>query len=143
MPRSLDKFQDLKYNEGSEWVKLKISYENKLLQKEIRETYNLKIHEGRQGKHILGHNNYIEGRSYLTVSMKEAQELVNKYAGTGRIDRTENTLKWKGTETIVADKIIGVNIDNITGEQEYTHTFKIHYSKKGTHIVPKHEEKSE
>ena len=143
VPRSLDKFQDLKYNEGEKWIDLKTAYDDKLLQKEIRETYNLKIHEGRQGKHILGHNNYIEGRSYLTVSMKEAQELVNKYAGTGRIDRTENTLKWKGTETIVADKIIGVNIDNITGEQEYTHTFKIHYSKKGTHIVPKHEEKSE
>lgn len=143
VPRSLDKFQDLKYNEGSEWVKLKISYDDKLLQKEIRETYNLKIHEGRQGKHILGHNNYIEGRSYLNVSMEEAQELVNKYAGTGTIDRAKGTLKWKGTETIVADKIIGVNINNRTGEQEYTNTFKIHYSKKGTHIVPKHEEGTE
>jgi hypothetical protein len=48
--------------------------------------------------------------------------------------------KWKNKEVILADKIIGVNIDPITQEKIATKAFKIHYSKKGTHIVPKREE---
>lgn len=93
------------------------------------------IEKGKQGKHILGDNNYIDGRSYLTITKQEAQELVNKYAGTGtfEFDRNGNVKK---KELIIADKTIGVNIDNKTGEKSYTNRFYIHYSKKGTHIVP-------
>lgn len=93
------------------------------------------IIEGRQGKHILGHNNYIEGRSYLTISLEEAQELVNKYAGTGEIRFNSND-EWDKKEIIKVDKDIGVDVNNKTGEKMSTNRFKIHYSNKGTHIVP-------
>lgn len=123
-----DNSESLKYNDENGKIK------------EIRDLIKsgkqpLSIELGKQGKHILDHNNYIEGRSYLTISEKEAQEFVNKYAGTGtfEIDRKGNV---KNKELIIADKDIGVNIDNSTGEKTKTNRFYIHYSKKGTHIVP-------
>lgn len=95
----------------------------------------LTIEVGKQGKHILGHNNYIDGRSYLTISIEEAQELVNKYAGTGEfeIDRKGNV---KNKELITTNKNIGININNETNDLTETNRFYIHYSKNGTHIVP-------
>lgn len=90
---------------------------------------------GKQGKHILGHNNYIEGRSYLTISLEEAQELLNKYAGTGYI-KFNRKGEWDGKEIIEVDKNIGVIINNETGIKTPTNRFKVHYSNKGTHIVP-------
>ncbi|XZI40736.1 polymorphic toxin type 50 domain-containing protein [Clostridium perfringens] len=101
----------------------------------IKNNQPLKIEVGKQGKHILGHNNYIEGRSYLTISLEEAQELINKYAGTGEI-KTNLKGEWDKKETISVDKEIGVNLNISTGEETPTNKFKIHYSKKGTHIVP-------
>lgn len=139
--RGLDKFQRVKYNsDKTEYNGIKIRYADKNLQKEIRSDYNLMIREGQQGKHIKGHNNYIEGRSYLTIGIEEAQELVNKYAGTGKINRTGKANKWKNTETIICDKVIGYNVSMYNGEETATRAFKIHYSKeKGTHIVPTEE----
>lgn len=106
------------------------------IRKDIKDgKYNLNIHNGKQGKHFKDHNNYIEGRSYLTVSKEEAQELINKYAGTGilELDRNGN---FKNKELITCEKDIGVNISNLTGKETITNKFYIHYSKNGTHIVP-------
>ncbi|MBH7818108.1 polymorphic toxin type 50 domain-containing protein, partial [Clostridioides difficile] len=97
--------------------------------------YNLNIHDGKQGKHLKEHNNYIEGRSYLTITKEEAQELVNKHAGNGII-KFNRSGEWDKKELIEVDKNIGVNVNNITGEKTLTNKFKIHYSKTGTHIVP-------
>lgn len=94
-----------------------------------------KIESGKQGKHIRGHNNYLEGRSYLTITEKEAQELVNKYAGTGFLQRDRKGI-WKHKEIIECDKIIGMNVDLETGRETKTNRFVIHYSKNGVHIVP-------
>ena len=101
----------------------------------IRTNQPLGIEIGKQGKHILGHNNYIESRSYLTISLEEAQELINKYAGTGDIRLMQNG-EWDKKEIIKVDKDIGVNVNNRTNEHSSTNKFKVHYSKKGVHIVP-------
>lgn len=101
----------------------------------IKNNQPLKIEVGKQGKHILGHNNYIEGRSYLTISLEEAQELINKYAGTGDLDM-DSKGNWRKKEIIKTDKEIGVNVSKLDGSETKTNNFKIHYSKKGTHIVP-------
>ncbi|WP_068779655.1 phage minor capsid protein [Paenibacillus sp. GM2] len=93
------------------------------------------LHMGHQGKHIKGHNNYIEGKSYLTISADEAQELVSRYAGTGAINMTKKG-EWKNQELIDSDTIVGKAIDQFTGEEFETKLFKIHYGKKGVHIVP-------
>lgn len=93
------------------------------------------IESGKQGKHIVGHNNYIPGRSYLTVSEDQVQNLVNRYAGTGRMQR-DGKDKWSHKEIIISDETIGISVDPVTGEEKETNKFVIHYSKKGVHIVP-------
>ncbi|MGX4264957.1 polymorphic toxin type 50 domain-containing protein [Clostridioides difficile] len=106
------------------------------IRKDIKDgKYNLNIHNGKQGKHFKDHNNYTEGRSYLTVSKEEAQKLINKYAGTGILELDRNG-KFKNKELITCEKNIGVNISNLTGKETETNKFYIHYSKNGTHIVP-------
>lgn len=97
---------------------------------------NRKILAGKQGKHIKGHNNYVQGKSYLTISIEEAQKIVNKYAGSGILLRTR-TGKWKKQEVVFLNSVIGVDIDNITNIPYEAEGFKIHYSNGGVHIVPK------
>ena len=94
---------------------------------------NKTINIGKQEKHILGSNNYIEGRSYLTISSNEAQELINKYAGKGQLNFNSKGI-WDKREIIDTDKKIGTVV-NRNGKFD-TNSFKIHYSKNGTHIVP-------
>lgn len=110
------------------------------LSKSIKsEKTNKKIDSGKQGKHIKGHNNYTEGRSYLVISESEAQDLVNRYAGTGELKRDKNG-KWTNKEFVKADQKIGVVVSPETGEETETSKFSIHYAKNGVHIVPRKEE---
>jgi len=95
---------------------------------------NKNINPEKQGRHILGHELYIEGRSYLLDGVNP-QELVDIYHGTGEPRKThQNT--WKNKEYIETSNYIGIDINPSTGEQTITDCFIIHYSKTGTHIVP-------
>lgn len=104
--------------------------------KEIVESYDLTLHEGQQGKHILEHNNYREGKSYIIdASMEEIQKCILKYVGKGTINRDKNG-NWDKTESIIDDTIIGY-VFSVDKTWIVTNKFKIHYSKeKGTHMVP-------
>ena len=88
-----------------------------------------KIHIGKQGKHILGHNNYQKGKSILNISTSDAQKLINKYSGKGRKIGTSR-------ETVDFRKVIGKYVDPRTGKAYDTTVGTIHYSKSGTHLVP-------
>ena len=110
------------------------SREDVILKSDIRNETLLTIDQGKQGKHILGHNNYIPGRSYLTISAEEAQQLVNQYAGTGELLRDSNG-HWRQTERIDVGKPIGIAVRK-DGTEVSTSVFVAHYSKTGTHIVP-------
>ena len=136
MPTSLSKFQDMKYNDVEKFNDLKLHFKDSKLQKGITESYNLTLREGQQGKHILGHNNYLEGRSYIVdASMKDIQECIKKHAGNGTINRSRNG-DWDNTESIVDNSIVGYVL-SIDKTWIATNKFKIHYSKeKGTHMVP-------
>ncbi|NLY08875.1 MAG: minor capsid protein [Tissierellia bacterium] len=134
-PQSFDKFQDLKYNDSKKWEGLKLTYSDESLKNAIKTKYNLKIHQGRQGKHIKGHNNYTEGRSFLSEGV-DPQKFVDMYAGTGEIRRDSNG-KWIRKQFFEHNKEIGYWIDAESGESHITNRFSISYSKvKGTHIVP-------
>lgn len=67
---------------------------------------NLTVSEGSQGKHIKGHNNYIEGKSYITVPVEKIQLLVNKYASHGKLVYNKNG-QWSKKEIIVSDDYVG------------------------------------
>ena len=135
MPKHFADFQEMKYNKPEKYENLKLAYQDAKLQEQIRsESYPKSIEEGKQGKHILGHNNYIEGRSYLTIDVKELQSLVNKYAGTGELQRDRQG-HWNHKEVVAIGKNIGVYKD-LKGNELSTDIATIHYSKKGVHVVP-------
>ena len=76
------------------------------------------------------------GPSYLTISDEELLRLVDEFKGTGRI-KINKRGEWDDIETIVKnDRIIGVVVNNLTGDEAPTSVFKIHYGKDGIHIVP-------
>ena len=139
IPETFEEFQKMKYNNVDGWRKLKAQYADAkgITSEEAAKQYifntNKIINIGKQEKHILGSNNYTEGRSYLTISKDEAQNLVNKYAGKGIINFNKNG-KWDKKEIITVDQEIGIAKSKL-GEFK-TNSFKIHYSKDGVHIVP-------
>lgn len=134
--KRIEKLADSLYNEGSTEANVKRYFKDEKQRKKIQSDGVAKVIEkGKQEKHILGANNYTAGRSYLTISVEEAQSLVDKYAGTGDIKWT-NSGSWANKEIVMADKVIGVCVDPVTGEEMETRRFTIHYSKKGVHIVP-------
>lgn len=102
---------------------------------------------GQQKKHIVGTHEYNQkadmlnqkgqyGPSYINIDNEKIQELINKYAGTGR-PRFKKNGEWNNTEEIITnDDIVGKAINNLNGKEADTTVFKIHYSKKGVHIVP-------
>ncbi|MCL2225742.1 MAG: polymorphic toxin type 50 domain-containing protein [Defluviitaleaceae bacterium] len=92
------------------------------------------VNAEKQNRHIRGSGEYLEGRSYLFEGVN-AQELVDKYHGTGWLERLE-TGAWKSKETVTADMDVGVRVNPETGEKTTTDRFTIHYSNTGTHIVP-------
>ena len=98
------------------------------------------INHEKQAKHLKGEPEYKEGKSYLTISEKEAQEIINQKSGAGIVVLDKNG-KWKNKELINCDSQIGIDVDSNTGEETSTDKGTIHYSKTGTHLVPRKEEK--
>lgn len=91
--------------------------------------FDTTINAGKQGKHIIGNNNFIEGRSVFNGTVDDAQRLVDKFSGTG---------EWIGAnkERVNFGEIIGQYVNPATNEGVDTTVGIIHYSKTGTHIVP-------
>lgn len=106
-------------------------------QEEIRQDilngkYELKVNEEKQDKHISGAKKYNpdKNRSILT---SDAQELINNYAGKGRIITRKKSFP---KEKIVSDKTIGKYYNKRMGKFVETQWGMIIYSKTGTHIYP-------
>ncbi|MBQ6472321.1 MAG: hypothetical protein IJJ33_10080 [Victivallales bacterium] len=93
--------------------------------------HTTRLNNEKQEKHIPGSHYYIPGKSILTISLQEAQELINQYAGTGKFIDSGYT-----RERVDFRKSIGIHVVLQTGEQITTTIGIIHYSQKGTHLVP-------
>lgn len=89
------------------------------------------LHEGQQGKHIIGHNNYKNesGRSIVTLSTNKIEKLLQKYAGTGQAVKDNK-------ERVDFKETIGIYINQQDGHQYATTIGIIHYSKRGLHLIP-------
>lgn len=111
------------------------------------ERYPLKLHVGRQNKHVPGTNEYKQyvakfakqgqyGPSRLTIDEAAISNLVSKYHGTGILLKSDDG-RWRSIERItIHPEEIGVAVNNLTGVEAATTTFTIRYSKDGFHIVP-------
>ena len=130
-------------NNGTSW--LTFSTNGSILitgnvEQEIREyiktdAVNKTVNPEKQRRHIKGSAEYVEGRSYIFGGITEAQELVNQYHGTGEPQITRRG-DWNNKEFVVADHVIGMDVDEVTKAETQVDQFYIHYSKTGTHIVP-------
>jgi len=91
--------------------------------------FTTQINRHKQGRHIPGSSNYIPGRSPLSISFQEAQQLIEHYAGAGR---------WQGgnKEVVRFPFRIGTYIHNDRTTRTPTPVGVIHYSRTGAHLVP-------
>ncbi|MBR6366041.1 MAG: hypothetical protein IKS10_08120 [Lachnospiraceae bacterium] len=87
------------------------------------------ILEGRQAKHISGSNNYTAGRSKVTLSISQLQELILSHSGKGQPVTSRKERVDFGT-------VIGVYVDQSTGKSYPTIIGIIHYANEGTHVIP-------
>lgn len=94
------------------------------------------INKEKQKRHTKSH--HTPDRSYLNGDLDYAQELVDKYSGTGKPLVDGTTGKWLRKEKIKADKTIGVHVDK-DGKETETNKGMIVYSKTGTHVYPRKE----
>lgn len=112
------------------------SYSPKQVQKpytpQTKQAINLDI--GKQGKHIIGHNNYQEGRSVLTH--QSPQDLVDRYAGKGEQLGRINIGMPGSKERVDFEVQIGIFKDLSNGNELPTTMGIIHYAADGVHIVP-------
>lgn len=134
LPKTLANFQNLRYNDSAKYYSL-------LVAKAIQEGRQpILVEDGKQGKHLVVHNNYKAGRSYFErgTTVEQIQKAVDRYAGSGRIEMRKNG-KPGNKETVRIPELTGYAVDQNTKETSATHIFKIHYSDKGVHIVPKKE----
>lgn len=128
-PKTLEQYQKLKYNGGSEWTKLKDNYFVKSRLKDGR--FGSVINSEKQSPHIK--STATKGKSYFEDDV-DVQKLFDKYAGTGFVERQRDGKARKNTELVIASDFQGIAI-NLEGNFK-TNMFKIHHSKNRTHIVP-------
>ena len=101
------------------------------------EKRNIRIFEGRQGKHIKGHNNYEnavkngKNPSIFEGTIEEAQKLTDEFAGTGTVANEAGT-----KERVNFKKTIGKFFDIKYRKYIDTTWGIIHYAKYGLHIAP-------
>lgn len=135
MPTNLAKFQELKYNNSVGFNALYNKVKIERHRASIRENPSKLIVEvGKQQKHIKGSNNYQDGKSYLTIDVKEVQNLIDQHATHGVVRLTKNGA-ISNKELINCGKPIGYCKDK-QGKWVETQHATIHYSKNGTHLVP-------
>jgi hypothetical protein len=127
------------------------NYPDKPLEEHVRDDilageYPLKIKKSKQDEHIEGTKAYANRLktkpdatppSLLTV---DAQELVNKYAGSGKIMLRGGTDDNPPKEKIRADYVVGLYYNPATGQYEETRAAMIIYSTRGTHVYPAFDE---
>jgi NAD+--asparagine ADP-ribosyltransferase len=147
-PKSFAGFQELKYNRVEEWKQLELDYKKQKIRNTIKSDAQIKTLEmGQQRKHIPGTIEYKQyqdkfarrgqyGPSRVNLNSDELRGLVDKYAGTGEI-KLNGKAEWDHREIIRNNSVVvGTVMNNLTGAEAETTLFKIHYGKKGTHIVP-------
>lgn len=100
---------------------------------------SLKINLGHQKKHLPDRED--KRRSYIQGDLATAQRLVTELSGTGEQLLNKKTGEWLRKERVTAMNKVAVYVDEDTGEETQTDKLLIIYSKKGTHIYGRKDEK--
>jgi SPP1 gp7 family putative phage head morphogenesis protein len=127
--KDVSAFQEMKYLTPEKWERLQDNYWVKSRLKD--KTYGRKINEDKQKPH--NYETIVGGKSGFNKGV-DLQEIFDKQAGTGTVERDRNG-KRTNKERIVVNRNVGFTFDK-KGNKINTRVVKIHHSKKRTHIVP-------
>ena len=115
-------------------------YKKSMLKNMIKDgTISTRVNAQKQNRHILGHKSHTPDRSYIFGTVDDAQRLVDRYGGTGKLVPAQSG-QWTRKERITCDRPIGVHVDKNTGTKTVTNKAIIIYSKTGTHVMPRKDE---
>lgn len=129
MPKSLDSFVRMKYNNVEKYNRLG---DNAFVKKKIKiGKWGSKINPEKQLPHM--ESTHEDGKSYIYDDI-DVQELLDKYSGTGIVERDRKG-KRTNKEIVELEFPIGIAVSEF-GSIE-TNVIKIHHSANRTHIVPK------
>ena len=134
-PISLAKFQDLKYNGGEGYERLKnVVY----IQEKFKNGNWLdKINPEKQARHI--QSTSLSGKSYFYDHV-DVNALYDKYKMTGFLETSRNGAQTSNEKVdLFEDKPLGIDV--YTGKPVNAMTIK--YSKTGTHLIPTYYERGD
>ena len=138
VPKTLDDFQKLKYTDDGRWKELKLAKQDAEILSDIRaRRHYLNIRAGKlQQQHLIGSRWYDPTRSHFTegTTDEDLLAMLELCAGTGEIQHGRN-YPTQIQEIVDVGMVIGETV-NAEGIMEPTTKVKIHYSKKGVHLVP-------
>lgn len=130
------------YNTGNLYKDTSLYIQARKRQEKIKNgEIDLTIKKDKQLQHIKNSEKYIVGKSYFNdkySNIDKLQELVNEYAGKGRIIASKKG-ELVNKEIITINENVGKYILKDNDEiimNEDTNSFTIHYSKNGVHITP-------
>lgn len=97
----------------------------------------IRIHIGQQGKHIVGHNNYVASRGRSIWTHPDPEGLLKRFAGKGRAVNSYPPGSPGYKENVDFGEVIGeyIDVDNPALRVPTTNG-TIKYGKEGAHIVP-------
>lgn len=142
-PKTLDEYQNIKYNDSDDWEQIKLKYN---MQKLINKgSLSLEINQGKQLPHDFSSTKYAEyvkknlskGKptpSYFVTDTDTLQKVITDNYLKGNITR-RNTGQY-ASEIELNHHGFGIAYDRNGVNPVPTNRFKIHISKQRTHIVP-------
>ena len=140
--KNIEKRVQKVYNTGNLYKDTSLYIQARKRQEKIKNgEIDLTIKKDKQLQHIKNSEKYIADKSYFNdkySNIDKLQELVNEYAGKGRIIASKKG-KLVNKEIITINENIGKYILKDNDEiimNEDTNSFTIHYSKNGVHITP-------
>lgn len=107
---------------------------------QVRKNANLRIHDGKQGKHVIGHNNFDPNGKKSILTHSNPSALAEKYAGRGIASDCSDPRALPGKagykELVNCGEFVGIVVDRETNKRTATTWIKIHYGEDGIHLVP-------
>jgi len=97
---------------------------------------NIRIHQDRQNKHVIGKHNFIPGGGEFMHH--DSQGLLSKFAGKGKSANGKSPGDAGFRERIDFEEFIGYYVNRERNIKLPTNKGIVHYSKNGAHIVPSH-----
>ena len=97
-----------------------------------------KLYREAQGRHIKGQPYYVSEKSIFSGNEAQAWAIIQQVLGTGEVTFQFDKVNGRYTnikEVVDVGKTVG-EAKNLKGGSKKTNRIKIHYGKKGIHIVP-------